>query len=738
MLEAGEYRKIEEKGLLFPSESMIMVGALEREVGESQPSMQISKMQTTPAAESTRIPLRISTEKREKSLSSEQLLDLEKSEQYRQELKEARESMLQACLEKSNLESQEAELIRFRALKAQKEFWDLERKRDENRKTTEKMQEKIKKLDQAVASSSKLMKELKRADTQYLAMGQAIADFWDTSDVPQDDDANRIPSYPSLESLDQEHKEELSDIQYAYYNAKREALMKKIDTAYEIYSAHLKEYEEADPKAKTQKYLLQYNDISNRLHGQFEVVTSMLSLPFKETLDTYPSLNSIMRVVEQEDLTDKGESFFEELLGEIEIKNAIAAKVYQNKSLEVTSSKAETEITREFEGYKKESKRLIDFCRRMIDKRGKRGEYEELEQPQGVPDVKPISKEELDEKIKEARITPKEAQNIGEDTIPPQYSREINRYEPPIPVKEKEKEDLLEKVWEITSGESRGSKDEKQAEGETDLSWDHEGLEPYPSPERPKPQRDPKEIGTPKEEVKGNETLNKSLGGKESQREEEKPLRRTKENLATPKPNESTPKELEKDLDVKRGHPKEGSGVDKNTEQWVNDQNKFWEKKRESLKETIPKVFEPQGPVKILQKGKQPQLEMVKQTPVKTGVNRDFWNTGYGGPNYRNGYQMGYSTENRNWGQRNGYGRRYGNGKRNQQRRADGGTTTQTQTYHTISKGRVPYRNTPSKEWVENKEMVKIKIEKDIETLNMILRKKMMKRVILKILLNLK
>ena len=326
VLEGKKYKKIEEKGLLFPSESMIMAGALEREVGEPQPSMQISKMQATPVAESTRIPLRTSTEKREKSLSSEQLQDLEKSEQYRQELKEAEENMLQACLEKSNLESQEAELIRFRALKAQKEFWDLERRRDENRKTTEKMQEKIKKLDQAVASSSRCMKELKRADTQYLAMGQAIADFWDTSDVPQDDDATRIPSYPSLESLDQEYKEELSDIQYAYYNAKREAIMKKIDTAYEIYSTHLKEYEEAGPKRKTQKYLLQYNDISNRLHGQFEVVISMLGLPFKETLDTYPSLNSIMRVVEQEDLRNKRESFSEELLGEIEIKNAIAAK----------------------------------------------------------------------------------------------------------------------------------------------------------------------------------------------------------------------------------------------------------------------------------------------------------------------------------------------------------------------------------------------------------------------------
>ena len=263
------------------------------------------------------------------------------------------------------------------------------------------------------------MKELRKADTQYVAMGQAIADFWDTSDVPQHEDATRIPSYPSLESLDQEYKEELTDIQYAYYNAKREAIMNKLDTAYEIYAAHLKEYEEADPKRKTSKYLLQYNYISNRLYGQFDVITSMLGLPFKETLDTYPSLDSIMRVVEQKDLREKGESFFEELMEGMEIKNAIAEKIYQNKSLVVTSSKKETEVTKEYEEYKKESKRLMDFCKRMIDKRGKREEYEELEQPQGVPDVKPISKKELDEKMREALIVPKEAQNIGENTIPP-------------------------------------------------------------------------------------------------------------------------------------------------------------------------------------------------------------------------------------------------------------------------------------------------------------------------------
>ena len=129
----------------------------------------------------------------------------------------------------------------------------------------------------------------------------------------------------------------------------------------------------------------------------------------------------------------------------------------------------------------------------------------------------------------------------------------------------------------------------------------------------------------------------------------------------------------------------------------VNDQNKFWEKKRESLEETIPKVFEPQGPVEILQKGKQPQLEMVKQAPNKIGVNREYWSNGYCGPSYRNWYQLGYPSADRNLEQRNGYGRRYGNGNRTQQRRAHGGTTTQTQTYHTTPKGRVPYRNTSSR-----------------------------------------
>ena len=126
-------KKIKDKGLLYPSKSMILAGALNEDRGEPQPSIQVSKIQATPTTESTGIPLGTSTDKRGASkrkepLTPEQLLDLEQSRQYNEELKQAEEDMVQACIEKTKLESQEAELVRLRALKAQREFWELERK----------------------------------------------------------------------------------------------------------------------------------------------------------------------------------------------------------------------------------------------------------------------------------------------------------------------------------------------------------------------------------------------------------------------------------------------------------------------------------------------------------------------------------------------------------------------------------------------------------------------------------
>ena len=106
-------------------------------------------------------------------------------------------------------------------------------------------------------------------------------------------------------------------------------------------------------------------------------------------------------------------------------------------------------------------------------------------------------------------------------------------------------------------------------------------------------------------------------------------------------------------------------------------------------------MFEPQNHVRILQRGKQLQSGVAKQTPKETEIGRDLWDDNYGRSNYSNGYQMKYTDESRNWGQRNGYGRGYGNGNKNQQRKAHGGSITQT--YYTTLKGRVSYRNTPSR-----------------------------------------
>ena len=92
--------------------------------------------------------------------------------------------MVQAYLEKSRLEKEEAEIIKQRVLKAQKEFEALEQKRDENRRINEKMRKEIKKVEQAVASSSSFIESLKGRDQQQAALNKAISNFWDTSDVP--------------------------------------------------------------------------------------------------------------------------------------------------------------------------------------------------------------------------------------------------------------------------------------------------------------------------------------------------------------------------------------------------------------------------------------------------------------------------------------------------------------------------------------------------------------------------
>ena len=452
------YRRIDEKGLLYPSESMIVAGALEENRGEPTLFMSDSKIQGTHTAESTRITLKTSTEKREakeqtEPLTPDQLLEMEQTIIYKKEL-EAEEDMVQAYLEKSRLKKDEAEIIKQRTLKAQKEFEALEWKRDEDRRINEKMREEIKKTEQAVASSSSFIKNLKGKDQQQATLNKAISNFCDTSNVPPEPAPTNIASYPSIESLDEERKEELTEAQYEYYNLKRAVLIEKMTMANEIYLAHLQNYKQEDPKKRSQKYLIQFSELIDKLNQQFETVVAMLNLPFEKSLMTYPSLEYVMDIVQQEDLSDKKREFFQELMREVEIKNAIAQKVLNNRLAAVGNSEEEAEVDLQHKEYQKESFRLLRFCRKMTEKKDKEAGYIEFDQPEGVPNVEPTTEKELDQKLREALIEPQQVKPVGDNTIPPCYSREMSRYEPPIPVKEKEKEEALEKVREMTNGGS--------------------------------------------------------------------------------------------------------------------------------------------------------------------------------------------------------------------------------------------------------------------------------------------
>ena len=110
----------------------------------------------------------------------------------------------------------------------------------------------------------------------------------------------------------------------------------------------------------------------------------------------------------------------------------------------------------------------------------------------------------------------------------------------------------------------------------------------------------------------------------------------------------------------------------------MDEQNKFWKveekrKDRKKQKESVPRKSKtPKTSVKILQRGKQSITTVPSQ--AHNGPKDDryaqsqnySWNKGYVKPEYWNGqrprYSYGpeYGHENKNWGQGNGYGKKYG------------------------------------------------------------------------------
>ena len=73
---------------------------------------------------------------------------------------------------------------------------------------------------------------------------------------------------------------------------------------------------------------------------------------------------------------------------EIKIKNNIARKVRDNRLSVVRTPEEKEKTNLQYREYQKESKKLLNFCERMIGKKEREADYIELAQPEGVPKVR--------------------------------------------------------------------------------------------------------------------------------------------------------------------------------------------------------------------------------------------------------------------------------------------------------------------------------------------------------------
>ena len=482
-----------------------------------------------------------------------------------------------------------------------------------------------------------------------------------------------------------------------------------------------------------------------------------LRLPLEQPLMTYPSLGNLMDVIQQENMGDKNREYFQEMAKEIKIKDDIAQKVLNNRLSVIRTPAEKGKTNLQYKEYQKESKKLLDFCEKMMGKREKEADSIELEQPEGVPKVREISKEKLKEKLNEIIDQPQYVRPIGEHTLSPYYSREMSRYEPPNPIKQKEREDLLEKVREMTSEESKGSKGEKLVEVDTDLSWDHEGLGPLPKSHKdrlngsPKLPRVPK---GPKVEENTEGTLKKECpsfrGDYNEGKYPEFILKENEVGIVVPQEEREVP-EIDKKSDKndeRWDFESPRNLADKKTARWIEEQNEFLGKQEEKefQKERDPSVFEPSGPIKVLQKQRANLCTRYEQIPqylmgAQKGqaAHPPLVVTNKGDVNWR-GQGKRYPLKEKRRTQWGGYGKQYSTGgerKGNQPYRTDG---TQAQGRNTAYESQrqgnyFPTKSTGNGQGGNGEDKDKM-IKRNTGILGLVLRMIVMKKVIQKILMN--
>ena len=166
------------------------------------------------------------------------------------------------------------------------------------------------------------------------------------------------------------------------------------------------------------------------------------------------------------ELDDKPKEYFERTKREVTHKNVLAKWVYQHKMQNVDTSDDERKIDQEYQKFKRKQGWVFSICEKKLQEIGEQ-DYLSIKRSRSISDLS------VKEEIKVQHIKP-----IGGNTLPPQYSREISRYQPSDKEKAKAMKDALSAVRQFTS-EGNLSKNGNLNTTTMKEMWDYENQEPF-------------------------------------------------------------------------------------------------------------------------------------------------------------------------------------------------------------------------------------------------------------------
>ena len=138
-------------------------------------------------------------------------------------------------------------------------------------------------------------------------------------------------------------------------------------------------------------------------------------LPKHAVFGTFHSSSLVLHLGE---LDDKPKEYFEKTKKEVSHKNALAKWVHQHKMQNVDTSDDKRKVDQEYQKFKRKQNQVSSICDKRIQELEEQ-DYLSLKESKSVSD--PKDEEEI--KVQYVKL-------IGRNTLPPQYSKEISRYQP--------------------------------------------------------------------------------------------------------------------------------------------------------------------------------------------------------------------------------------------------------------------------------------------------------------------